>query len=41
LSFEPKSPHPGLHRIQVRLRHADSHQTVLFRSNYWVAEPAQ
>jgi len=38
LSFEPKNPHPGLHRIQVRLKHADSHQTVLFRSTYWVAK---
>jgi VWFA-related protein len=38
LSFEPKSPHPGLHRIQVRLTHAASNQTVLFRSTYWVAE---
>jgi VWFA-related protein len=35
LSFEPKNPHPGLHRIRVRLRHA-SNQTVLFRSTYWV-----
>ncbi len=38
LSFEPNDPHPGLHRIQVRLKHADSHQTVLFRSTYWVAD---
>jgi VWFA-related protein len=38
LSFEPKNPHPGLHRIQVRLRQPDSNQTVLFRSSYWVAE---
>jgi hypothetical protein len=37
LSFEPKDPHSGLHRIRVRLRHADSNQTVLFRSSYWVA----
>jgi hypothetical protein len=38
LSFEPKNPHAGLHRIQVRLRHPASNQTVLFRSTYWVAE---
>jgi VWFA-related protein len=38
LSFEPKSPHPGLHRIRVRLKHADSNQTLLFRSTYWVAD---
>ena len=38
LSFEPKNPHPGLHRIRVRLRHSASNQTVLFRSSYWVAD---
>jgi len=36
LSFEPKDPHSGFHRIRVRLRHADSNQTLLFRSSYWV-----
>jgi len=38
LSFEPKDPHAGLHRIRVRLRPADSSQTLLFRSTYWVAD---
>jgi VWFA-related protein len=38
LSFEPKSPHPGLHRIRVRLKQTDSNETVLFRSTYWVAD---
>jgi VWFA-related protein len=38
LSFEPKNPHPGLHRIRVRLRQADSNRTVLFRSTYWVGD---
>jgi VWFA-related protein len=38
LSFEPKSPHPGWHRIQVRLTHAASNQTALSRSTYWVAD---
>ena len=38
LSFEPKNPHPGLHRIRVRLKHADANQTVLYRSTYWVAD---
>jgi VWFA-related protein len=38
LSFEPKDPHVGLHRIRVRLRNAGSNQTVLFRSTYWVAD---
>ena len=35
LSFEPKSPHPGLHQIRVRLRNPAPNETVLFRSNYW------
>ncbi len=40
LSFEPKNPHPGLHRIRVRLRNPAPNETVLFRSNYWAgAEP--
>ena len=35
LSFEPKSPHPGLHQIRVRLRDPARSETVLCRSNYW------
>jgi VWFA-related protein len=35
LSFEPKSPYPGLHRIRVRLKDPARSETVLFRSNYW------
>jgi VWFA-related protein len=35
LSFEPKSPHPGLHQIRVRLKDPARSETVLFRSNYW------
>src|SRR6202521_4107005 len=38
LSFEPKDPHVGLHRIRGRLRNSGSNQTVLFRSTYWVAD---
>lgn len=38
LSFEPKNPHPGLHRIRVSLKQADSNQTLLYRSSYWVTE---
>jgi VWFA-related protein len=38
LSFEPKDPHAGLHRIRVSLRNSASNQTVLFRSTYWVAD---
>ncbi len=35
LSFEPKSPHPGLHQIRVRIKDPGLTKTVLFRSNYW------
>jgi VWFA-related protein len=37
LSFAPKSPHPGLHRIQVRLRNPKDSKdsTVLARTSYW------
>jgi VWFA-related protein len=35
LSFEPKSPYPGLHQIRVRLKDPARSETVLFRSNYW------
>jgi len=38
LSFEPKDPHTGLHRIRVRLRNSGSNQKVLYRSTYWVAD---
>jgi VWFA-related protein len=34
LSFAPKSPHPGLHQIRVRLRDAGD-DAVLARSSYW------
>jgi VWFA-related protein len=34
LSFAPKSPHPGLHQLRVRLR-GDRSGTVLARSSYW------
>ena len=33
LSFAPKSPHPGLHQIRVRLKNGDD--TVLARTSYW------
>jgi VWFA-related protein len=35
LSFEPKTPHPGLHEIHVRLKEPGT-STVLSRTNYWV-----
>jgi VWFA-related protein len=34
LSFSPKSPHPGLHQIRMRLRDRGD-ATVLARSSYW------
>ncbi len=40
LSFEPKNPKPGLHEIRVRLKEPGT-ATVLARSSYWVAAPAQ
>jgi VWFA-related protein len=35
LSFEPKNPHPGLHRIAVRLAAPQKNETVLARTSYW------
>jgi hypothetical protein len=34
LSFGPKDPHPGLHRVRVRLRQS-AEATVLARDRYW------
>ena len=34
LSFEPKSPHAGLHRLRVQLREPTD-KTVLARGSYW------
>lgn len=34
LSFEPKDPHPGLHRVTVRLRRSED-VTILARERYW------
>jgi VWFA-related protein len=34
LSFEPKDPHPGLHRLRVRLKNPQP-TAVLSRSSYW------
>ena len=38
LRFEPKSPHPGLHEVRVRLRE-QGNNVVLARRSYWVEEP--
>ncbi len=39
LSFAPKSPHPGLHQIRVRLKNAENRE-VLARTSYWAAGTA-
>ena len=38
LSFEPQRPHPGLHRIEVRLKQPVNGLTVLSRTSYWAAD---
>ena len=38
LRCEPKDPHPGLHEVRVRVRHAGDN-VVLARRSYWVNEP--
>jgi hypothetical protein len=38
VDLKPKSPHPGLHRVNVRLRQPDG-STVLARSSYWATAP--
>ncbi|MGA9391092.1 MAG: VWA domain-containing protein [Candidatus Sulfotelmatobacter sp.] len=40
LSIEPKNPHPGLHRLRVRLREGGA-GAVLARSSYWAQGTAQ
>jgi VWFA-related protein len=40
LSFEPKDPHPGLHRVSVRLRQSPD-ATIVARDRYWAAEPQE
>jgi VWFA-related protein len=37
LSFVPKNPHPGLHKIRVRLRDSEA-TTVLARDSYWAGK---
>jgi hypothetical protein len=38
LSFEPDDPHPGFHRLRVRLGSPGKGWSVVYRSSYW-AEP--
>jgi VWFA-related protein len=39
LSFEPKDPHPGLHRVRVSLRQ-QREATVVARDRYWATTPS-
>ena len=41
LSFEPKNPHPGLHRIRVRLRDDIGNKSLVYRTTYWVPSPSK
>ncbi len=36
LSFEPQRPHPGLHKIEVRLKQPAAGTRLLSRTSYWV-----
>jgi VWFA-related protein len=38
LSFDPQRPHPGLHKIEVRLREPAGGISVLSRTSYWAVE---
>jgi VWFA-related protein len=40
LSISPKSPHPGLHQIRVRLKSAGGN-TVLARTSYWTQDSSE
>jgi VWFA-related protein len=38
LSFAPQRPHPGLHKLEVRLKEPAGGTTVLSRTSYWAVE---
>lgn len=38
LSFEPKDPHPGLHKVSIRLRQSKD-STIVARDRYWATVP--
>jgi VWFA-related protein len=40
LRFEPRDPHPGLHRVRVRLRTRND-LVIVARSSYWVAAASE
>jgi VWFA-related protein len=39
LSFAPQNPHPGIHRVQVRLKQPSPGISVLSRTSYWAVGP--
>jgi hypothetical protein len=39
LSFQPNDPHPGMHRIRVKLKQPNG-ATVLARASYWAQGPS-
>lgn len=41
LSFEPQRPHPGLHKIEVRLKQPAGGTSVLSRTSYWAMDRTQ
>jgi VWFA-related protein len=39
LSFQPSDPHPGLHKVEVRLNNPRKHTAIIARNSYWAAPP--
>lgn len=39
LSFQPSDPHPGLHKVQVKLNNPKKHTAIIARTSYWAAPP--
>jgi hypothetical protein len=39
LSFQPSDPHPGLHKVQVKLKNPNKHTAIVARTSYWAAPP--
>jgi VWFA-related protein len=39
LSFQPSDPHPGLHKVEIRLNTSRKNFNVIARSSYWTAPP--
>src|SRR5215472_8733890 len=37
LSFQPSDPHPGLHKVEVKLNNPKKHTAIIARTSYWAA----